>query len=126
MPITFHPKAGTVLMCDFQGFKKPEMIKTRPVIIVSPSHMKRPGLYTVVPMSTTSPDSVEPYHYHFEQNPMPNTVGDAWAKCDMVATVGVYRLDRIKIARGKFVTLSIGKDELEAIRLCLKFALGID
>ncbi|MGH9958192.1 MAG: type II toxin-antitoxin system PemK/MazF family toxin [Pyrinomonadaceae bacterium] len=67
MPIIFHPKAGAVLMCDFNGFRKPEMIKTRPVVIVSPNHLNRHGLYSVVPLSTTAPNRIEPYHYKLEK-----------------------------------------------------------
>jgi uncharacterized protein YifN (PemK superfamily) len=125
MPIIFHPKAGTVLMCDFTGFKKPEMIKTRPVIVVSPNHLKRPGLYTVVPMSTTDPDPIELYHYRFKKNPMPHSNGHAWAKCDMVVTVSMERLDRIKVSRGNYVVTYISNKDLEAIRECMKHALGI-
>ena len=38
MAITFHPKPGQILMCDFTyGFREPEMIKNRPVIVLTPS-----------------------------------------------------------------------------------------
>jgi uncharacterized protein YifN (PemK superfamily) len=101
------------------------MVKTRPVIIVSPNHLPRPGLYTVVPMSTTEPDPVQPYHYCFPKNPMPQKDGVAWAKCDMVVTVSVDRLDRLKIARGTYTIRFVTKEELAAIRDCMKHALGI-
>ncbi len=125
MAITFHPKAGMILMCDFSGFRAPEMIKTRPVIIISPNHLPRPGLCTVVPMSTTDPEPAQPYHYRFEKNPMPQSNGAAWAKCDMVATVCVSRLDRLKVSRGIFTVRNVTKDELAAIRGCVKYAIGI-
>lgn len=112
-------------MCDFSGFKAPEMVKRRPVVIVSPNYLCRTGLYTVVPISTTEPDPIEKYHYCFQKNPMPNSQIKCWAKCDMIATVSVDRLDRIKISRGNYVTKGISTEELEAIRSCIKYALGL-
>jgi len=125
MALNIHPKAGTILMCNFDGFRVPEMVKTRPVVIVSPNHLNRPGLYTIVPLSTTAPDQVQPYHYHFPKNPMPQSLGEAWAKCDMVVTVSIGRLDRIKVSRGIYTLRYVSKEELAAIRECMKYALGI-
>lgn len=125
MALTFHPKAGVVVMCDFSGFVAPEMVKTRPVIVVSPNHLERPGLHTVVPMSTTDPEKMQPYHLKLAKNPMPDTTGPVWVKCDMVVTVRHARLDRIKTGRGHYMTTAISADELKAIRECLKYALGI-
>lgn len=125
MTITFHPKAGVVLMCNFSGYVEPEMVKTRPVIVESPNHLKRYGLHAVVPMSTTPPDDPQPYHLFLEKNPLPDTRGGVWVKCDMVATVRTERLDRIKTGRGHYMTTAITPEELEAIRTCLRYALGI-
>jgi hypothetical protein len=27
MPLTFRPRAGQIFICDFSGFKEPEMVK---------------------------------------------------------------------------------------------------
>ena len=125
MPLTFYPRAGVVLMCDFEGYVAPEMVKKRPVIVVSPRHLERSGLHTVVPMSTTPPNEARPYHLRLTKNPMPNSLGDVWVKCDMVATVRTERLDRIKVSRGNYVTTAVTPEELSAIRQCLKYVLGI-
>lgn len=114
-----------VLMCDFSGFRAPEMVKTRPIVVVSPNHLRRPGLVTVVPLSTTDPDPVEPYHYRFEKDPMPQCEGAAWAKCDMVATVSIDRLDRLRVKRGIYTMRYVSTEELAAIRQCMKYAMGI-
>ena len=124
MAITFYPKAGCVLMCDFSGYVAPEMVKTRPIIVVSPNHLRRAGLHTVVPMSTTEPDNVQPYHLKIK-NPLTHIGGEVWVKCDMPATVRTERLDRIKLDRGVYRTYGISEKELEAIRDCLRYALGI-
>lgn len=126
MPLTFRPKAGTILMCDFRGYVLPEMIKVRPVVIVSADHLKRRDLYTVVPLSTTAPVHVQPYHYRFSENRTPFDADESWAKCDMLATVSSDRLDRIKVSRGKYVSPSISYEELTAIRICIKYVLSID
>lgn len=41
MALRFHPKPGTILMCDFDtGFQVPEMVKKRPVIVLSPKRKR--------------------------------------------------------------------------------------
>lgn len=103
MPLQHVPKAGQVLVCDFRGYIRPEMVKVRPVVIVSPNHLRHPGLVTVVPLSTTAPDAVQPYHYRLANNPIPGDAAtELWAKCDMAATVCLERLDRRKIGRGRY------------------------
>lgn len=52
-----------------------------------------------------------------------------WAKCDMLATVSLARLDRIKIRGGggkrEYETYAVPADDLIAIQLCIRFALGL-
>ena len=115
-----------VLMCDFSdGFKVPEITKVRPVVVVSPHHMHHSELYTVVPFSTTRPHIIRQCHYYFEKNPLPNKEKPVWAKCDLVCTVARHRLDRIKLAKRKYVSCYIQDQELQAIRQCLRYVLGI-
>ncbi|OGP34472.1 MAG: hypothetical protein A2X88_00605 [Deltaproteobacteria bacterium GWC2_65_14] len=98
MALTFHPDAGTLLVCDFSGFKAPEMVKTRPVIVIS-GRRRRVELVTIVPLSTTAPNPVEDHHHRMDPRSLPGHYADrpTWAKCDMMATVATCRLDRIKI-----------------------------
>ena len=112
-------------MCDFAGFKAPEMIKRRPVVIISPNHLNRPGLVSVVPLSTTPPDPVESYHYLLKGSPIPGDKSVVWAKCDMVCTICVDRLDRIKLARGQYKTGNISMDQVRGIRAATAISLGI-
>ena len=103
MPIMFRPKPGHVLYCDFKGYIAPEIVKTRPVVVISPAHLSRVNLVTVVPLSTTAPTPVEGHHYKLLGNPIPGSSAiEVWAKCDLVATVCFDRLDRIKIGRGVY------------------------
>lgn len=95
MAIQFHPEQGTIVICDFSGFVPPEMIKRRPAIVVSPRLRKRSGLCTVVPLSTTPPDPICPYHFKLHVAPVlpaPYNATFHWVKADMLYTVAFSRL----------------------------------
>lgn len=89
MAIREHPKIGSILMCDFDtGFVPPEMVKRRPVVVVSPKIAARPGLCTVVPLSTTPPDPVQQFHCQIDlpdQLPAWLDRAGVWVKADMMA-----------------------------------------
>ena len=130
MPITFHPKRGTVLICDFgTGFKAPEMVKKRPVV-VSRKHRE---LVTVVPLSTTEPVPVEKCHHELldASLPLPLRGKRMWAKCDLVTTVGFWRLDRVRGPRhpttGKRTHMAqpIRPEDLVAIQKAILFVMGL-
>ncbi len=127
MAITFHPKAGMVLACDFRGYIAPEIVKTRQVVVISPNHLLRPGLCTVVPLSTTAPNTICDYHYRIIGNPVPgDTTPEIWAKCDLVAAVSYDRLDRIKLSRGNYIVGNLSMNQVRAIRLAVARSLGLD
>ncbi|MCA3277869.1 MAG: type II toxin-antitoxin system PemK/MazF family toxin [Roseomonas sp.] len=63
MPLQHHPKIGSILICDFnKGFVAPEMVKRRPVIVISPPINVRHRLCTIIPISTEPPKIVMRYH----------------------------------------------------------------
>ncbi len=127
MSLKFQPKPGSIVICDFHGLVAPEMVKKRPVVIIA-KHKHNARLVTVVPLSTTHPDPVAAYHYKLGNNPLPDKSKDVvtWAKCDMVVTVSLDRLDRYKIGVREYVVPVIGQEELIAIRQCVSIALHID
>ncbi len=59
----------------------------------------------------------------------PPARGPMWAKCDMLATVSLARLDRIKVrdpgGKRDYLTFQMPADDLSAILTCIKFALGL-
>lgn len=114
-----------VLDCDFRGYIYPEMVKKRPVIVISPNHMMRPKLCTVVPFSLTPPQPIEPYHYEFVTNPIPGRPSPAWAKCDMAATVCYERLDRIWVQRGLYQTYQVGPVVTAELRKRAAISMGL-
>ena len=104
MPIKEHPVTGTLLLCDFSvGFKVPEMVKLRPVVVISPKIAARPGLCTVVALSTTKPDPVMSYHCEIHVPALPESWSSevVWVKGDMVNTVGFHRLDFFRLGKNR-------------------------
>ncbi len=131
LPQHFYPKRGHVLLCDFsRGFVEPEMIKRRPVVVVSPSDTHSRRLCTVIPLSTTEPSPVKPWHYALKSNPNPLETSDVqvWAKCDMLYTVSFDRLDKFhrKTRTGReYMSPHMNIDEFQQIIQCISayFAL---
>jgi len=121
-------------MCDFAkgAFTPPEMCKRRPAIVLSPKIKNRPGLCTVVALSTTEPDPVMPYHGQIRIKPkLPKGMeSDAvWIKGDMVNAVGFHRLDLINLGKdmnGKrqYLLEPIEDDQFEIVQRCVLRAMG--
>lgn len=126
MALTFQPKPGTVVMCDFTGYVVPEMVKVRPVVVIA-RNRKNSKLVTVVPLSTTAPSTLEAYHHQLSANPLPgNAAAACWAKCDMIATVSLARLDRVKIAKRQFAAPVLPAADYAAIQAAVVIALGLN
>ncbi len=131
LPINFYPKPGVVLICDFAtGFKPPEMVKRRPVVVMSKCHQ---GLVTVVPLSTTEPIPLEAWHHELNSASLPMSLrGERhWAKCDVVATVAFWRLDRVRGPRhpttGKrtYVSHVVCQQDFTAIQKAILHVFGL-
>ena len=103
MPINEHPPTGTIVMCDFgSGFRIPEMVKRRPVVVVSPKIRSRRQLCTIIALSTTQPEPVMPYHCQIDIHPplpKPLQSEGLWVMGDMINAVGFHRLDLIRLGR---------------------------
>jgi len=132
MALPFHPLPGTIVICDFNGFIVPEMVKRRPAIVVSPRLRGRTNLCTIVPLSTTPPGKVEPYHYLLRLDPplpRPFDATACWAKGDMLYTVSYDRLnlphERNPSGGRIYITRIIPPDDLSALRKGILFGLGI-
>ncbi len=133
MPLRHRPEPGTLLFCDFDtGFRPPEMIKCRPVVVVSPKRTTGPALSTVVPLSTTAPDPVEPFHHLISPESLPGRYArrETWAKCDMVAAVSHERLDRLMVGKGRhgkrrYMNPPITPADWQSIQQALRYALSL-
>ena len=107
MGIKYPVGIGTILLCDYArgGFRPPEMVKRRPAIVISPRLPRRDGLCTVIPISGEQLGHEVDYVVRLEFNPPlpdPFSYQVAWAKCDMLATVGFERLDLLHTARDQY------------------------
>jgi len=101
-----HPKLGEVLICQFprsgrwtlEEALKGEMVKDRLVIVVNRKLSGRSGLVNVVPISMTPPCPAMPWHVAIPASCLPAMAidereGVRYAKCDMVCTVSLGRLE---------------------------------
>ncbi len=137
MALTFHPKPGMILLCDFsQGFKEPEMVKSkRPVIVLTPPMQGRDRLVTVAALSTVKPPKILPCHYQIPKNSMPQLgrfqKDDSWLKGDMIYTVGFHRLDLIMLGKrgadGKRIYFSqrLGREQMKSVYSCILHGLNL-
>jgi mRNA interferase MazF len=134
MPLPFPPNRGEVLICDFQNYMpKGEMVKLRPIIVLSPSIAQRMDIVTVVALSTTQPLTILNYHLEITFDP-PYSIKypskTMWLKGDMIYTMSLSRLSRPhsknlstgqRIYPKRFIDASVMKD----VERCVLASLGI-
>ncbi len=132
MPLAYHPRPGEILLCNYDsGFVAPEMVKRRPVVVVSPRLRRRAGLVAVVPLSTTVPQPVEAHQCQIVLGrplPAPFDSPTMWAKCDMLATLSISRLDRFKVRRNAgrtFVSGQLNAAQLKQVQAAILCGLGM-
>lgn len=127
MAISYHPDVGEALWCDYDG-RAPEMIKRRLAVVIVPKSVQRSRLATVVPISTTPPEIVKPWHVRLGSDPYPEGGADeVWAKCDMINVVSFDRLGgyyRRWRGRREYRKMRVSLDELRAIREGVLAGLG--
>ena len=117
-------------MCDFTGFRVPEMVKKRLVVVISRKHHE---LATVVPLSGTEPQTLEKFHHEMRDASLPSKFrgSPTWAKCDLVTTVAFWRLDRVRQGKhpttGKrmYCTKPVCSEDLTAIQNAVLYVLGL-
>ena len=136
MALRFSPRAGTLAICRFPSpgtAVGAEMVKTRPVIVVSRVLHGRHGVATVVPVSMTRPSEPRLWHVRVPESAMPRgwkeLSGDRWAKCDMVTTVSLERLSMAEVRRhdGKLIhrSMEIDAPTLHQIRQALAYIFEV-
>lgn len=120
MAITFTPRRGAILMCDFGPdpldpatfplhvapvSAAPEVWKCRRVIVVSDDRLNHkhgagPGLCTIVPCSATPPRSPGTWDIPFAARSYRSFTRDVWANCASLFRVSHARLDRVIAGQG--------------------------
>jgi uncharacterized protein YifN (PemK superfamily) len=108
------------------------MVKARPAIVISPRLPFRDGLCTVVPISGDHSGRELPYVVRLEFDsplPEPFSYKVAWAKCDMMATLGFERLDMFHTAREygrrKYLKPKVSPEDLTRTMNGVLNALGL-
>lgn len=132
MPLNFHPAPGSILVCDYwHDAQPPEMIKRRPVVVVSPRARRGSGIAIVVPLSTTAPKTVLSVHVRItlaDPLPKPFDADEMWAKCDLPNAVSLTRLDRFRErvdGQRSFRAGECSDEQLALVQRALAHALGI-
>lgn len=131
MTLPYFPHQGEILVCDFDDSAPgAEMVKRRPIVVVSRHETHNRKLCTVVPLSTTAPTPPRGWHH-----PLPHVSitgwkpsGVMWAKCDMLATVSFDRLNKpyIKTRQGRnYVTHKLDAADLAAVLTGIRAYLAI-
>ncbi len=133
MTLSYHPARGSIVTVNFEpGFVAPEMVKRRLAIVLSPAIRARVGLCTVVPLSTTPPEKVMPYHCTYSAPfAMPRFWGniERWVKGDMVTTVGWHRVDLLLLGKDRngnriYQKRVIDDADFKKIKRCVLHGMG--
>lgn len=128
MALAYPPKLGTIVICEFDRYAiLPEMRKRRPAVVISSAS---PGLCIVVPLSTTAPFPIEPWHYLLSTTPPlppPYSSSSHWVKGDMTFPASLARLTlpfskKNKDGKREYVFHIIDEDCLNSIRKCVASA----
>jgi uncharacterized protein YifN (PemK superfamily) len=93
----------------------------------------RPNLVTVVPLSTTPPNPIAPYHCEIDINvELPDrwSAKRCWVKGDMIYSLGFDRvdlfcLDKTPDGRRIYQTETVSRDTLLTVQRCVMAGLGI-
>ena len=129
-------KAGNVFLLDFDQFDPEpyEMTKRRLVVVVSSRSLRRDKrLATIVPLSTSPPNDAHAKHniplskdYYWS----PRNGATLWAKCDMIRTVSIERLDHLtsfaKHGQNRIPVPELKRDDLLRVRLGVAHAIDLD
>ena len=137
MPLKFPVAPRTILLCDYSlgGFRPPEMVKRRPAVVITGRLPRRDNLHTVVPLSGTPSDPRNRYHCQIELDaplPAPFAAQTWWVKADMIATVGLERLDLFRTdrdqlgARKYLSNLKVSEENFALILEAVRHALGLE
>jgi uncharacterized protein YifN (PemK superfamily) len=118
---SFYPKKRMILICDFNqgGFIPPEMLKRRRVVVLR--LFGRIAL--VVPLSSTPPSVVHPYHAALDPMRYRAITVPVWAKANALSHVSLARLERVHVG-GISYTERLYEDDFKRILIAVAHATG--
>jgi len=115
-----------VFLCDYTGYVRPEIIKARPVVVVSPRRhrMVLADVTTlVVPLSKLPPQVAQPWHIAIPPGKYA-AIDACWAKGDLVSHVALARLSFLRHRR-RLVVPVLDRRDLQSVRNAVANALGL-
>lgn len=124
MALYKQPEIGSIVMCDFNGYIEPEIVKFRPVVVIA-KHPHNSKLITIVPLSTTKPSELA--NFHFEMISVIDRK-KVWVKCDLIYSISIERLNKIKMIRGRtksWEILKVTDAQLKSIKTAVANHLKI-
>lgn len=135
--LKYPVKPKTILLCDYGagGFQEPEMVKKRPAVVIMGALPGRPNLHTVVPLSGSESDNRRIYQCKITlASPLPDPFPQSvwWVKADMIATVGLARLDLFRTERDQYgkrrylTSLRVSDEQFSLIQEAIRNALGLE
>jgi uncharacterized protein YifN (PemK superfamily) len=132
VPIRYHPEPGDVFFCQFpqpgaQPFAPPEMTKHRRVVVLSPRFRRHlPSTIVVVPLSTSAPRFIEPFHYQLlDSYSFLSASAPIWVKANMLAHVSLARLFPVYRHR-QIANAALTARDLQGVRAMVSLALGLN
>lgn len=103
------------------------MVKKRRVVVVSPMRAFKyvtDATVIVVPLSEVEPRPALPWHHCISEGRYAG-LRTCWAKGDLVAHVGLSRLDRILYSRDWIIPV-LNAEDLFAVRCAVAGAIGVE
>jgi uncharacterized protein YifN (PemK superfamily) len=131
LAITFAPRRGAILLCDFDmACVPPEMNKRRQVIVVSRRemnhrHAKAAGLCTVVPVSATQPASLGPEDVFLPAGRYWSFSRDSWIKCRVLCTLSHDRLDLLLRFGRRHPSEFLLDDDMAKVETAIRTVLSV-
>ena len=131
MSITFAPKRGAILMCDFDmAYVDPEMRKVRQALVISIKsnnhrHALLPGTCTVIPFTTVQPSTIGPDDVHVAQGTYWSLSEECWLRCKMITTVSHSRLNLVVRNHRRHPSEFVSEEFMKRVEQGIRFALGL-
>ena len=143
MAVRYPPDTSDILVCHFvqaqegslRGSVVPEMVKTRPVAVVSAPGYAGYDRCIVVCLSTTAPRRLKPWHYEITWETLLPSPYDrsaiCWALGDQIYTVSYKRLSLFsggKDSQGKrlYLKRSLSPEQMVGVRSAIRAALFLE
>jgi uncharacterized protein YifN (PemK superfamily) len=109
------------------------MVKRRPCVVLSPELDGRQFLTTIVPLSTTPPREVKPWHTLLSFDPVlprPFSSPQMWVKGDIVLTVAFHRLRLLNAGKEvdgqRVYDIRVLEDnDFARVQACVRAGLGL-